>query len=306
MNILHLKYAVEVEKEGSINKAAETLIMGQPNLSRAIRELETSLGITIFERTAKGMTPTAEGETFLRYAKQILGQIDYVESIYKNDVPVKHKFSVSVPRVSYICDAFAQFSKTLTNEPAEIFYKETNSSRAIKNILQADYKLGIIRYAKRFDSYFKEMLAEKGLTHETITEFQYMVVVGKNSPLAKKSPITFDNLMPYIEIAHADPYVPSLPMAVVKKEELPDNIRRRIYVFERASQFELLTENPDTFMWLSPLSDKQLNRYGLVQKKSIDNSKVYKDVLIYRDDYRLSDLDKRFIDEVFKSKQKYL
>ena len=47
MNILHLKYAVEVEKTRSINKAAENLYMGQPNLSRAIKELEESLGITI-------------------------------------------------------------------------------------------------------------------------------------------------------------------------------------------------------------------------------------------------------------------
>ena len=48
MNILHLKYAVEVAKTKSISKAAENLYMGQPNLSRAIKELEESLGITIF------------------------------------------------------------------------------------------------------------------------------------------------------------------------------------------------------------------------------------------------------------------
>ena len=55
MNILHMKYAVEVARAGSINKAAETLIIAQPNLSRAIKELESDLGITIFDRSAKGM-----------------------------------------------------------------------------------------------------------------------------------------------------------------------------------------------------------------------------------------------------------
>ena len=39
MNLAHLKYAVEVEKTGSITKAAENLFMGQPNLSRGIKEL---------------------------------------------------------------------------------------------------------------------------------------------------------------------------------------------------------------------------------------------------------------------------
>ena len=64
MNILHLKYAVEIAKTGSLNKAAENLYMGQPNLSRAIRELEAGLGITIFERTPRGMVVTPDGEAF--------------------------------------------------------------------------------------------------------------------------------------------------------------------------------------------------------------------------------------------------
>ena len=129
MNILHLKYAVEVARCGSINKAADALYMNQPNLSRAIKDLENSLGITIFGRTAKGMYVTPEGEEFLGYARKILRQIDEVESIYKAGVPIKQRFSISVPRASYISEAFAQFSKSLTNEPAELFYKETNAQR---------------------------------------------------------------------------------------------------------------------------------------------------------------------------------
>ena len=59
MNILHMKYAVEIAKRGSINKAAERLMMNQPNLSRAVKELETSIGIKIFERSAKGIPVTS-------------------------------------------------------------------------------------------------------------------------------------------------------------------------------------------------------------------------------------------------------
>ena len=88
--------------------------------------------------------------------------------------------------------------------------------------------------------------------------------------------------------------------------ELPDNINRRIFIFERASQFDLLSENADTFMWVSPVSQKKLDRYGLVQKKCIDNRKVYKDVLIFREGYKLSKLDKQFITELCESKRKYL
>lgn len=306
MNILHMKYAVEVARLGSLNKAAETLLIAQPNISRSIKELEADLGITIFKRSAKGMVLTPEGEEFIQYAQSILKQIDEVEKLYRNGSPKKQKFSISVPRACYISDAFAEFSKCIEDTPAEIFYKETNSQRTINNVLNRDYRLGIIRYAENYDRYFKTMLEEKGLAYEMVAEFSYLLIMSKDNPLAKKEVITFDDLTPYIEIAHADPYVPSLPLSKVVKEELPDNIDRRIFIFERASQFDLLSENPSTFMWVSPASQKILDRYGLVQKRCVDNSRIYKDVLIYREGYKLSRLDKQFITELCEARRKYL
>ena len=306
MNILHMKYAVEVAKLGSLNKAAETLIIAQPNISRSIKELEADLGITIFNRSSKGMVLTPEGEEFIRYAKSILKQIDEVELMYKQGAPKKQKFSISVPRACYISDAFAEFSKCISEDPAELFYKETNSQRTINNVINNDYKLGIIRYAENYDKYFKTMLEEKGLTYEMIAEFTYVLIMSRDNPLAGKDTITFDDLPPYIEIAHADPYVPSLPLSRVVKDELPDNIDRRIFIFERASQFDLLSKNPETFMWVSLVPDSVLERYQLTEKVCVDNTKMYKDVLVYRNGYKLSMLDKQFITALCEAKRKYL
>lgn len=301
-----MKYAVEVANNGSLNKAAEKLYIAQPNLSRAIKELEASLGITIFDRSAKGMVMTPAGEEFINYAKNILKQIDEVELIYKQGSPEKQKFSISVPRACYISDAFAHFSKHIEGGMAEIFYKETNSQRTINNVLNNDYKLGIIRYAENYDKYFKDLLEEKGLSYEMVAEFSYVLIMSRDNPLAEKEEITFEDLPPFIEIAHADPYVPSLPLSKVVKEELPDNIDRRIFIFERASQFDLLSENPETFMWVSPASEKVLQRYNLVQRQCADNRKIYKDVLIYKNGYRFSKLDNCFITALCDSRRKYL
>ncbi len=306
MNILHMKYAVEVAKVGSLNKAAETLLIAAPNVSRSIKELEADIGISIFERTKKGMELTPEGEEFINYAKGILNQIDEVENFYKKGSAKKQKFSISVPRACYISEAFSQFSKSLSKEAAEIFYKETNSQRTIRNMLEHDYKLGIIRYAENYDKYFKAMLEEKGFSYEMVTEFTYSLIMSADNPLSQKETITFDDLADYIEIAHADPYVPSMPLSKVVKEELPDNIDRRIFIFERASQFDLLSNNPETFMWVSPAPESLLKRYNLVQKKCVDNKKIYKDVLIYKNGYKLSKLDRQFITELCESKRKYL
>ncbi|MBQ2944839.1 MAG: LysR family transcriptional regulator, partial [Ruminococcus sp.] len=162
------------------------------------------------------------------------------------------------------------------------------------------------RYAENYDRYFKSMLEAKDLCYEMITEFTYTLIMSAESPLAKKDKITFNDLQGFIEIAHADPYVPSMPLSKVVKEELPDNIDRRIFIFERASQFDLLSKNPETFMWVSPAPKILLDRYNLVQKKCVDNKKVYKDVLIYKNGYKLSKLDRQFITELCDSKRKYL
>lgn len=306
MNILHMKYAVEVAKVGSLNKAAQALLIAQPNLSRSIKELEAGLGITIFDRSAKGMLLTPEGEEFIQYAKSILQQIDQVENMYKKPAVPKQRFSISVPRASYISEAFAKFSCQLSDQSAELFYKETNSQRTIRNLLENDYRLGIIRYAENYDQYFRSMLDEKEITYEMICEFSYQLLMSRQHPLAQKEDVTFEDLRPYIEIAHADPYVPSLPLSKVVKEELPDNIDRRIFIYERASQFDLLSENTNTFMWISPVPDKLLERYGLVQKVCRQNRRVYRDVLIYRNGYRLTALDQAFITELCQARRRYL
>ncbi len=303
MNFLHLKYAIMVAETGSISKAAEKLYVAQPNVSRAIKELESDLNITIFDRNSKGMIVTPEGEQLIHYAKRILRQIDDMEKIFKYQKK-KNVFSISVPRASYISDAFVEFSKCLNNiDNAEVYYKETNAYRVINNVINEEYNLGILRYYINHDRYFKDIIEKKELKCELINQFKYVLIFNKNSALAENKEIHYSDLKDFIEIAHGDPYVPSLSTNELVKTELSEEVSRRIFVFERASQFELLANNEETFMWVSPVSKRLLDRYGLVQKECIDNTKEYKDLLIYRSNYKLSKLDQEFITKLCESKR---
>ncbi len=305
MNLIHLKYAVEVEKTRSITKAAENLYMGQPNLSRAIKELEESLGITLFKRTSKGIKPTDQGAEFLSYAKSILSQIEELEDLYKTKKQEKLTFSISVPRASYISHALTSMVAGLDqSKELEINYKETNSLRAINNLLQNNYNLGIIRYHAPFEKYFAAMLKEKNIKHELIWEFEYLALMSMDHPLANSIDLSYKELSKYIEIAHGDPYVPSLPITEVKKSELPDLVNKRILVYERGSQFDLLNTVPNTYIWVSPVPRDILKRYSLVQKPCKDSNRKYRDVLIYRDNYNFNNIDCDFVEELLKVKNK--
>lgn len=306
MNILHLKYAVEVAKTRSISKAAENLYMGQPNLSRAIKELEESLGITIFRRTTKGISITPDGEEFLQYARQIVQKVEEVEQIYQNGRQKKQTFSVSVPRASYLSFAMADFSRCMKKgSPAEFYYCETNPMNTINSVVREDFNLGIVRFQSSYEKYFSDLFKDKKLTSDTIAEFSYSMIISKNDPLAHKDSVCLDDLADYIEVCHSDPYVPSVPAIDVRKSELTEFVERRIFVYERGTQFVLLGNVPETFMWVSPVPQQLLDNYGLVQLKVRGAERLYKDVLIYRRDYRLSDYDKEFIAAVHRTKFKY-
>ena len=304
MNLLHLKYATEVAATNSMTKAAENLYTSQPNLSRAIRGLEDSLGIEIFKRTSKGIYPTPRGEEFLGYAKKVLAQVDAIEAMYQNNQTSMDQFSISVPKACYISCAFVDFIKNnKQGSGLEIFYKETDTNHAISNIVNSDYKLGIIRYNADQEDNFKELIEEKDLVSQLVYEFNYILLMSEEHPLASKRNIAIDDLTPYVEIAHADPFVTSMPLSTVRKNQLDDHVNKHIYVFERSSQMDLLSRSPNTFMWASPVPDRLLKRYGLVQKPCAENTKKFRDVLIHKKNYNLSAIVNLFIDELVKVKR---
>ena len=107
MNIIQFKYAIEVERTGSISQAAENLYMAQPNLSKAIRELEETLGFPVFERTSRGVVPTRRGEEFLKLARGVLLQVEQMEALRDDEPGNVQRLSLSMPRGSYIADGVA-------------------------------------------------------------------------------------------------------------------------------------------------------------------------------------------------------
>ncbi len=307
MNIMHLRYVCEIAKTNSISQAAENLFMSQPNLSRAIKELESSLNIEIFVRSSKGMKLTPKGEEFIQYAYRILNEVDEIENLYASNHNDQIKFSISVPRSSYIAKSFTEFARKLQVKcKCELYYKETNALRAIKNILTSHYNLGIIRYQSKFEPYFNLMLKDKELESEVVCEFKPVVVMSKHHVLAQKEIIYTKDLNNFVEIAHADPYVPDLPMTEVKKMELPDAIQQRIFVFERASQFTLLETTHSTFMWVSRVPKELLDKHDLIEKTIVDCDKIYKDVLIFKKNYKLTDIDQLFLTELVTQKRCYI
>jgi hypothetical protein len=95
MTLKQLQYITTVAETGNLTEAARRLFIAQPSLTAAIRSLEQEYHITVFSRSNKGMTLTAEGEEFLGYANQVLEQANLIDERYTGRPKGKQKFFVS-------------------------------------------------------------------------------------------------------------------------------------------------------------------------------------------------------------------
>ena len=303
MNTLYLKYVLEVEKSGSISQAAQNLFMAQPNLSKAIKDLEGELGYPVFNRNSSGVTVTEKGAEFIYHAKKMMEQVVEIEKLSRRmDVPSK-QFKISIPRGSYIANGFTAFVAGLQiDHGIDITINETNALQTITNVADRGYNMGIIRYQVSDEEVFKSRLKNHKLEHETIWEFEYVLVMSKEHPLAKKEIICVEDLQNYMKITHGDIEIPHSQAEELYEDEKRKNARKTIYVYERGSQFDLLANVSTTYMWVSPIPNSYLEKNGLVQRACKAENNCYKDVLIYRQDYKLGEYDKLFQKKIYESK----
>lgn len=77
LRLRHFILATTIADHGSIVRAAEYLYVTQPVISRGLRELEEILGVPLFERGPRGVTPTLFADAFLQHARAILGHVQH-------------------------------------------------------------------------------------------------------------------------------------------------------------------------------------------------------------------------------------
>lgn len=287
MNLQYIKYALEISRTGSISKAAENLSVAQPNLSRAVKELETQLGISIFERTRTGMMVTPEGERLLSAGERILRDVGALETMFSGEAEVCYTLSVATPRSAYLSHAFVSFCASLPeNERFAVRYREVGATEAMEEVARGESKLGIIRVPVHFEHYYTDKLTARELKWESVAEFTPVILAGLGSPLTGRETVTAGDLAGLCEIISEDTLEHSAADTSKSRKEIRLN--------EQATLYSLLANDPSLYLCAAPMPPSVAAKYGLIQRP-LASVTVYRDLLITQKTYKLTGTDEAFI-----------
>lgn len=285
MNIQHLRYAIEVSKTGSITQAAENLFMGQPNLSKAIRELENSLNIRLFRRTTRGVMPTAEGEEFLNYARSIVAQVDKVEALYRTDRTSQIRFSLCAMPSLYVSEVFSRFctsiSKHFESASMHLSLREAARAEVIDAVADSTCDLGLMRCRADEEITLQSIMNRKSLDCTPLSLYKYSILMNRNHPLANVKDITQDVLAAYPRISLETtqweaPYLYEKELSSVALSQ------GSIIVSGRDSVLMLLQHMPDAYVTSSPLPASLMERHGLILRQASGQLCRYRYLMIRR------------------------
>ena len=286
MNIQQLEYLIEIERTRSISQAAANLYMGQPNLSRVLRDTEEHVGFAIFERTRKGVRPTEQGVVFLQHARNILREAEFMENLGPNRSQ-SSRFRLALPRSYSVLEQVKRFlNEYVPMQPLDANLRECHPRQALELLEGGAAEIALIRYATQYQDYFSEQASARKLTFRLLDRVRYQPVMSQHHPLAQSERISPSDLEGLTEILHRD---------VFYSESKTGGAERKIYAVDRMAQLQLLQGIPDAYLRSEPLPEGLLKKYRLVQKPCTDGETIYQNAVAYKPQCAMSETEKAFL-----------
>lgn len=292
-----LRYIVEISKHNSISQAASALFVTQPSISKAVRELETELEITILDRTNKGVVFTKEGTELLFHAKKLLEQMDFVVDHFNKAKKINlTKFSISSQHYGFAIEAVANFMDYFAEQKYELAIQEGKTTDVIDDVYAGRSMLGILSLSDLNKHFFKRYFTSRLLTFTPLATLKQHVFLRKEHPLAHLDSVNLDQLRdyPYLTYQQDD-----MLLHFAEETLNVDNIGKLVYLKDRGAMNNLLS-NTDSYnlgtgcivnnymnsnIISIPLEEGNLIQVGLVKRNDVFWSE---EVLVYIDFLKLA------------------
>lgn len=197
MTIQNLKYMLEIADSRSLSKAARKLFVSQSTLSAALKEMEEDLGVALFQRTNRGVALTYDGEDFIRYAREIVEQTQYLEQRYHARKSLPMRFAVSTQHLPFAVRAFIRVFQQTDRDTYDMAIRECDTNSVIHDVAGNKSELGILAVPESHIRTMERLLSSYEIAFEEIDRIQNYVFFRKSHPLAEKEEISLKDLEKY-------------------------------------------------------------------------------------------------------------
>ena len=198
MTLQQLRYLIAIANHGSISAAAHTLYVSQSSLSVAVRDIERETGVTIFERSNRGITLTSDGIELLGYARQVVEQADLMEQRYSGrGGEAAQRLSITSQHYAFVVEAFLELAEEYEGAGYNFSLRETRTSEVIEDVRDFRSDLGVLYLSTFNESVIGHALSDANLSFNLLFTAQPHVFVSDKHPLASRTEVTVEDLEDY-------------------------------------------------------------------------------------------------------------
>lgn len=197
MTLQQLRYLIAVAEKGSITEAANSLFISQPSLSTAIKDVEQRIGFRVFNRHRTGVTLTARGMEFLGYARQVVRQMDMLESKYGDSQEIRQRFCVSTQHYTFTANAFVELIREQGREHYDFVLNETQTHQVIEDVRGRFSDLGVLYLSRANARALLAEFARNDVEFHPLFDVLPHVFLRRGHPLTALEHITLHDLRPY-------------------------------------------------------------------------------------------------------------
>ncbi|MEA4965565.1 MAG: LysR family transcriptional regulator [Oscillospiraceae bacterium] len=299
MNINFIRYALEIDRCGSINRAAKQLFISQSSLSRGIKELEAEIGIRIFTRSSAGIITTHQGREFLNHAQKLEMQCKHLEEMYFSGYqPDVLHLSVSSVRYSVACRALIQvYLRHSDCGFQNICFEEGSVEEVIDHIYDGLFSIGIVISPVGKRDYWMAVASNRDLSFTVLDTQNAYIFIGDHHPLASQSVIRVEQLMDYPHATMAQSDVSPIYYCSGVNNYDFRTVARRILVSDRAALYDILRDTNAYYVGLNLGDTSRCTNHVLF--KPIEGADVLMDsILIRMKQHHLTSIETEYVEEV--------
>ena len=293
MDFNSLKYIIATDKYQSITKASEELFITQPNISKAIQNIEKEIGFQIFIRTSRGVITTPEGKSFIKKATKILKSIDDFSKEFSQNNIKPFDLNISFPLNVYFESKFLEFTNQLNNiSNININIYEISNDEIIDSLLKDKINVGILCINENDLAYYKRLMSLNNLSYTIKSSHIVKIITSSKNPLSKSSIINKDILKNQtIIISNINDFYHYYEE---RHQIYPSN--SIIKTQGGINQLAILSKKSDSFILSLPVSEETLAFYDLRMLDFDYTAGEWVIVVVYKKHHTLRNIENNFID----------